>query len=130
MRSFIFTIPSRTSNICVSGACTLSLELAEAGDQRCDAPLDRADVEDLGDQRVAGLGAADGHGPGGAVDPVEVDVRDQILLAPDLPREAVVRLEGDHVAGVDLQHRVEVGAERPDHLVARDAVVCHRATVS
>src|SRR5581483_7653205 len=37
-------------------------------------------------------------------------------------REAVVRLEGDRLPRLDLEHRVEIGPERPDHLVAREAV--------
>ena len=57
-RSFIRTIPSRTSNSRVSGACDPAVELPEAGNQRRDAPLDRSDVEDLGHERVAGLRAA------------------------------------------------------------------------
>ena len=52
------TSPSRTSNSRVTGACARSIELPEAGNERRDAPLDRPHVEDLGDQRVARLGAA------------------------------------------------------------------------
>ena len=78
-------------------------QLAEAGDQRRDAPLDRAHVEDLGDQRVARLGALDGDRPGRAVDPREVDLGDEVVLAPDLAGEAVVRLERDRVARLDLR---------------------------
>ena len=97
-------------------------QLPEAGDERRDAPLDRAHVEDLGDERVARLGAPHGHRARGAVDPREVDFGDEVVLAPDLAGEAVVRLEGDDVAGFDLEHRDEVGAERPDDLVPGDAV--------
>ena len=32
----------------------------------------------------------------------------------------------DDVAGLDLQHRLKVGAERPDHLIAREPVPCPR----
>ena len=93
-------------------------QLAEAGDERRDAPLDRAHVEDLGDERVARLGALDRDRAGGAVDPREVDLGDEVVLAPDLAGEAVVRLEGDDVAGLDLEHRLEIRAERPDDLIA------------
>ena len=55
-------------------------QLPEAGNQRRDAPLDRPHVEDLGHERVARLGAAHGHRPGGAVDPPEVDVGDEVCL--------------------------------------------------
>jgi len=94
-------------------------ELAEAGDERRDAPLDRAHVEDLHHERVAGLCPSNRDRAGRAVDPREVDLGHEVVLAPDLPGEAVVRLEGDHVAGLDLQHGLEVGPERPDHLVTR-----------
>src|SRR4029077_2345025 len=97
-------------------------QLPEAGDQRRDPPLDRPDVEDLGDERVARLGAAHGDRPGGAVDPLEVDLCYERVLALDLARDAVVRLEGDGLAGLDLEHRLEVGPERPDHLVTREPV--------
>ena len=97
-------------------------QLAEAGDQRRHAPLDRAHVEDLGHERVARLGPADRHRAGRAVDPPEVDLRHEVVLALDLPGEAVVRLEGDDVAGPDLEHRLEIGPERPDHLVTREPV--------
>ena len=104
-------------------------QLPVAGDQRRDAPLDRLDREELDDERVARLGARDGDGPGGAVDAVEVDLRDEVVLGADLPAEAVVRLEADDGAGLDLEHRLEVGPERPDDLVARDDVVDGRAAV-
>ena len=83
-------------------------------------------VEDLGDERVARLGAPHGDRPGRAVDPREVDLGDEVVLAADLAGEAVVRLERDDVAGLDLQHRLEVRPERPDDLVARDSVLRHR----
>jgi hypothetical protein len=121
-RSFIRISPSRTSKSRVSGACTCVDQLAEAGDQRRDAPLDRPHVEDLGHERVARLGPSHRDRPGRAVDPLEVDLRDEVVLAADLAREAVVRLEGNGLAGVDLQHGLEVRAERPDHLVAREPV--------
>jgi len=47
-----------------------------------------------------------------------------------IARKPVVRFERDHGAGLDLQHGLEVGPERPDHLVARDAMLrddCHYA---
>ena len=84
-------------------------QLPEAGDQRRDAPLDRPHVEDLRHERVTGLGAAHRHRPRGAVDATEVDVGDEVGFALDLPREAVVRLEGDDVAGLDLEDGLEIG---------------------
>ena len=60
---------------------------------------------------------------GRAVDPLEVDAGDQVLLAPDLAREAVVRLQADDRAGLDLEHGLEVRAERPDDLVAADELL-------
>ena len=98
-------------------------QLPEARDQRRHAPLDRTDVEDLGDERVAGLRALHRHRPGRAVDPRHVDPGDEVVLAADLPGEAVVRLERDRLAGLDLQHRDEVGPEGPDHLVPGDPMV-------
>jgi hypothetical protein len=92
-------------------------QLAEAGDQGGDAPLDWADVEDLHDERVAGLRAANGDRAGRTVDPRQVDLRHEVVLASDLAGEAVVRLEDDGVAGLDLEDRLEIGSERPDHLV-------------
>jgi hypothetical protein len=53
----------------------------------------------------------------------EVDVGDEIVLAADLAGEAVVRLERDRVARVDLEHRLELGPERPDDRVAGEPVV-------
>ena len=97
-------------------------QLPEAGDERCDAPLDRTHVEDLDDERVARLGALHRHRACRAVDARHVDRRDQVVLASDLAAEAVVRLEGDDVAGLDLEHRDEVGAERPDDLVPGEAM--------
>ena len=94
-------------------------QLAHPGDERREAPLVRPHLEELDDERVAGLRAADRDRAGGAVDAVEVDLRDEIGLGLDLAGEAVVRLERDHLARLDLEHGVEVGAERPDHLVAR-----------
>jgi hypothetical protein len=37
---------------------------------------------------------------------------------PDLPREAVVCLERHQISRLHLQHRLQVRAERPDHLIA------------
>ena len=86
-------------------------------------PRGRADLEQLDDERVARLGAAHRYRPGGAVDAREVDVADEIGFRLDLPGEAVVRLEADDRAGLHLEHRLEVGPEAPDHLVARDDVI-------
>ena len=47
----------------------------------------------------------------------------------DLPGEAVVRLEGDDVARLDLEDGLEIGAEGPDHLVTREPVLCHVSPV-
>src|SRR4029079_2104778 len=93
-------------------------------------PLDRPHVEDLGHERVARLGALDRDGTGRAVDPREVDLGHEVVLAPDLAGEAVVRLEGDDVAGLDLQHGPEVGPERPDDVATWDSVLRHRASPS
>src|SRR5581483_6080557 len=72
---------------------------------------------------VARLCAPHRDRAGRAVEAREVDLGDEVVLAPDLAREAVVRLEGDDVAGLDLQHRLEVGPERPDHLVTRQEML-------
>ncbi len=123
MRSFCRIIPSFTSNTPRQRRLHLLDQLSEAGDEGGDAPLDRAHVEDLDDERVAGLGAADGDRPCRAVDPGHVDLGDEVVLAADLARETVVRLEGDDIAGPDLQHRLEIGPERPDHLATRESVL-------
>src|SRR4029077_13255404 len=105
-------------------------QLAEAGDQAGEPDFDRAHVDDLGDERVARLGALDRDRAGRAVDLVEVDLGDEVVLRGDLPGEAVVRLERDRRAGLDLEDRLEVGPERPDDLVTADPVVdrdCHYA---
>jgi hypothetical protein len=100
-------------------------QLAEAGDERGDAPVDRADIEDVDDERVARLGTEHGHRSGGAVHLLEVDLGDQVLLAADLAAEAVVRLEPDGRSGLDLEHGVELGPESPDHvLLGNDVVDC------
>ncbi len=57
-RSFILTIAVAHLEHPRHRAVHEVIELAEAGDQRRDSPLDRPDVEDLRDQRVAGLGAS------------------------------------------------------------------------
>src|SRR5439155_20100245 len=98
-------------------------QLAEPGNQRRDAPLDRRHVEDLDHERVSGLGAAHSNGPRRRVDPFEVDRRDEIVLAADLSVEAVACLERDDVARLDLEHGLELGAESPDHVLPRDAVL-------
>ena len=104
-------------------------QLPEAGDERRDAPFDRPHVEDLRDQRVAGLRARDRDRAGGAVDPRHVDPGDEVVLAPDLAREAVVRLERHHFAGLDLQHRDEVRPERPDRPRPAEMRCGHVATL-
>src|SRR5207248_3126646 len=68
------------------------------------------------------LGALAGDRGGGAVDPPEVDLGNELVPAPDLAGEAVVRLERDRVAGLHRQNRLELGPEGPDDLVAGDPV--------
>ena len=72
------------------------------------------DLEQLDDERVAGLGAAHEDRARRGVDALEVERREEIRLGRDLPGEAVVRLERDDLAGIDLEHRRQVGRERPD----------------
>ena len=98
-------------------------QLAHPGDEGREASLVRSHLEELDDERVAGLGAADRDRARGAVDAFEVDLRDEIGLRPDLPGEAVVRLERDHLARLDLEHGVDVRAERPDRLVDRPIAI-------
>ncbi len=98
-------------------------QLPDAGDERCKAAFLRPDLEQLHDQRVARLRPSDRDRPGRGVDPLEVDLRDEIGLALDLAREAVVRLEGHDRAGLDLEHGLQVGAERPDDLVTTDPML-------
>ena len=80
-------------------------------------------LEQLDHERVARFGAPDGDRPGCAVHALEVDLGDEVVLRLDLPGEAVVGLERDDFAGLDLEHGAEVRAERPDHLVASDPVL-------
>ena len=105
------------------GRAHLVDQLPELGDDRREAARAGADLEQLDDERVARLGAAHRDRAGGAVDAGEVDVADEVLLGLDLAGEAVVRLEADCCPGLDLEHRLEVGPEAPDHLVARDDVI-------
>src|SRR5262249_23514391 len=102
------------------GRAHLPDQLAHLRDDRRHADLDRLHLQDLDDQRVAGLGASHGNRSGGAVHPFEVDAGDEIALALDLAGEAVVRLQRDDGAGLDLEHGLHVGADPPDALVA-----CH-----
>ena len=97
-------------------------QLSEAGDQAGEAHLDRPDVQDLRDQRITRFRAPHGDGAGCAVDAIEVDRRDEVVLRRDLSGEAVVRLERDGLAGIDLEHRLELGPECPDDLIATDPV--------
>jgi hypothetical protein len=97
-------------------------QLAETRDQARETELDRPHVEDLRDEGVPGLGSAHGHRTGRAVHALEVDLGDEVVLGRDLPREAVVRLEGDRLTGIDFEHGFEVRAEGPDDLVPPDAV--------
>ena len=77
----------------------------------------------LRDIMSARLGPAHGDRSRRAVHAVEVDLRHEVGLGADLPGEAVVRLEPDHRAGLDLQHGLEIGPERPDHVVPTDAML-------
>ncbi len=104
------------------GRLDLFDQLAEAGDQAGEAELDRPHVENFGDQRVARLCATDGHRAGGAVHALEVDRCDEVVLRGDLAGEAVVGLERDRLAGIDLERGLEVGPEGPDDLVTADPV--------
>ena len=111
----------------------LCLKLADSGDRQCHAGLRGTDLQDLDNQRVARLGAANGHRPGGAVDAVEIEIRvdvaDEVLLARDLAAEAVLHLEADDGAGLDLDDRGHVRPEGEDNLLVRERVLgvgdCH-----
>src|SRR5689334_10276044 len=100
----------------------LADQLPEAGDDRRDALVDGLDREELRHERVAGLRAFDPNRAGGAVHARHVDRRHEVVLARDLAREAVVRLERDDVARLDLEHRLEVGAKSPNDLVPGDSL--------
>ena len=124
-RSFILTIPSRTSNSRVSGACTRWSSCPKPG-------ISVATPHSIGrTSRISATSESPGSAPRTDTGPVALLIRpksmlgDEIVLAPDLPREAVVRLERDDVAGLDLEHRLEIGAEGPDHLVTREPMTCH-----
>ena len=80
-------------------------------------------LEDLDQQRVARLGTANRDWPGCPVDAVEVDVGDEVVLGLDLAGEAVVRLERDDGTRLDLEHRLQRGAEAPDDVVARNEMI-------
>ena len=97
-------------------------QLPDAGDQRGEAALGRPNLQQLHDERVSRLGAADRDRPGRGVDPLEVDLGDEIGLGLDLPGEAVVRLQRHDRARFDLEHGLHVRAEGPDDVVAADPV--------
>ena len=127
MRSFMRTVSPSTSKTNVTGDSTSCDQLPELGDDRREAARPRAHVEQLDDERVARLGAAHRDRPRRAVHAREVDRRDEVFLRRDLTGEAVVRLERDDGARLDLEHGLEVRPEAPDHVVARDAVLgCDR----
>src|SRR5919197_3639369 len=105
-------------------------QLAEAGDDRRPPLLDRVDGQELDDEGIAGLRTSNRDRAGCAVHPGHVDRGDEVRFARDLAGEAVVRLERDDLARLHLGHRLEVRAEAPDDLVARDPMLgcgCHHA---
>ena len=117
MRSFIFTT-RRAPRTGASAAPRPGGRAAEAGDQRRDAPLIGRTSRISATSESPGSGASDRDGPVALLIRRRSISVDEIVLAADLAREAVVRLERDDVAGLDLQHRLEVRPERPDHFVA------------
>ena len=100
-------------------------ELAEAGDQSRNAPLDRPHVEDLHDEGVTGLCAPHCDGAGGAVDPGQVD-RDEIVSRRICPEKQSFVSKVTTSPG-STRDRLEIGAEGPDDLVPRDAMARHSA---
>ena len=82
--------------------------------------------------RISATSESPGSAPRTATGPVallirdEVDLGDEVVLAADLAREAVVRLEGDDVAGLDLEHRLEVRPERQITWSRGDSVLAPR----
>src|SRR5207245_5352080 len=58
------------------------------------------------------------------VDAREVDVGDEVCLGLDLASEAVVRLEADDGARLDLEHGLHLRPEGPDDLIPGDDVIC------
>ena len=120
----MWIVSPSTRNTCVSGAWTCSISCPIPGMSVAKPAVVGPHLEQLDDERVARLGAAHGDRTGGAVHALEVDFGDEVGLRADLPGEAVVRLERDDFAGLDLEHGREVRAECPDHLVPGDAVGC------
>ena len=59
---------------------TCSISCPKPGISVATPRLDRLDVEELDDERVARLGAGDRDGPGRAVDALEVDLGDEVVL--------------------------------------------------
>ena len=109
MRSFMCTVSPSTRKTCVSGACTWSISWPMPGISVANPRSAGRTSQQLDDERVAGLGAAHGDRPGRRVDALEVDRRHEIGLGLDLPGEAVVRLERDDRARLDLEHGLHVG---------------------
>ena len=117
IRSFIFTIPSRTWNIRVTGACTSRSSCPKPG-------ISVATPHSTGrTSRISATSESPGSAPRTATGPVALLMRPRSMsvtrsaLARDLAGEAVVRLEGDDVARLDLENGLEIGAEGPDHLI-------------
>ena len=98
-------------------------QLADPGNQRREAARLGAERHDLGHERVSRLGAAHGDRPGRAVHAGEVDLGHEVLLGPNLAGEAVVRLEGHNRPGLDLEHGLQIGTERPHDVVPGKTVV-------
>jgi hypothetical protein len=95
-------------------------QLTDPRNERREAVVGGPNLEQLDDERVARLRAPHSDRAGGGVDPLKVDLGDQVGLAADLAGEAIVRLERDDRAGLDLEHGRHFGGERPDDLVAAD----------
>ena len=86
MRSFMCTVSPSTRKTCVSGACTWSISWPMPGISVAKPRSGGPHLEQFDDERVAGLGAADGDRPGRGVDALEVDLGDEVGLALDLAR--------------------------------------------
>ena len=122
-RSFISIQPSCTRKSRVTGDSTCSISWPKPG-------IRQAKPTSIGrTSRISATSESPGSAPLTATGPVALLTRsksisrDEVVLRRDLPGEAVVRLEGDRRAGLDLEHRLEVGPERPDDLVTADPVV-------
>ena len=108
----------------MTGDLDLVDQLAEAGDQRRRSPTSTGRTS-----RISATSESPGSAPLTATGPVALLTRSKSISVTrsssrgDLPGEAVVRLERDRRAGLDLEHRLEVGPERPDDLVTADPVV-------